>query len=673
MWEGLDAVGWAGLEHNYGTAEDVPGLLRRCAGADAGDAEEAADELLNSLHHQGGWICGAAAAALPFLVRLGTCAQVPCRRSVLELVAVLAAEAGKVEERYVAPGWTAAWERALPEVLALLADPEPAVRRAAADIVADCTSPGEAVLPALLDRWRAETDPATRLDLVLALGTAIRREPPGPRAADALTLLRALPSHPEPQLRLAAVHALAKGDPGLAERSADLLLEAVRDPGAEVWRHTSWLGGGVRALQYRTGTLFSGTPASYTSYVLGLLADHPEPRTESPRGPGPVDREEGRAGALAQAAEVLSRWRSPVGELLPAVVARLDDPSAEVRFRAVELLACLGPAAAAHADAVAALLDDPGSRGTRTGGAVADAALWALARMDDARCVPGVVARLAGAPSTFSLYGVHSGRHPHSPTLPALYEVLARLPDHAEQLVPAICDRLAAGADERELPRLCEVLADWGPAARPAVPLLVRMLEQDGSWTAAATALGGIGADDGSARELLLARSAEGGADAALAAWAHWRTGGGPERALAVLGPAATEGDGRHPQLRRLADLGPHAAALADRLRVLAGSGSEWTGVEAAHALWAATGETELPVRALSAAVRALAEGRYKPVMLPAVHHLIRIGLPARPAARLLRGVPALDERLSYFGGWRTFDTDESIRAAVGELLTVTH
>ncbi|MDF3146648.1 hypothetical protein PBV88_36910, partial [Streptomyces sp. T21Q-yed] len=143
MWEGLDAVDWAGLKHNYGAAEDVPPLLRRCAGPDPQDAESAADDLLNLLFHQGGWICPAAPAALPFLLRLGARQDVPCRRTVLEIVSVLAAEAGRVEERYVAPGWAAAWERALPEVLALLAVPEAEFRRVAADILADCTSPGE--------------------------------------------------------------------------------------------------------------------------------------------------------------------------------------------------------------------------------------------------------------------------------------------------------------------------------------------------------------------------------------------------------------------------------------------------------------------------------------------------------------------------------------------------
>lgn len=91
--------------------------------------------------------------------------------------------------------------------------------------------------------------------------------------------------------------------------------------------------------------------------------------------------------------------------------------------------------------------------------------------------------------------------------------------------------------------------------------------------------------------------------------------------------------------------------------------------VEAAHALWAVTGETDGTVPALMTAVRGLAEGTYLLVMPPAVRYLARIGRAARPAAELLRGVPAHDQRLRSSGGWRGFTQDESLRTAVHELL----
>ncbi|MBM7168737.1 HEAT repeat domain-containing protein, partial [Streptomyces sp. G44] len=321
MGEGLDAVDWAGLRHNYGPADDVPGLLRRCAGPDPEDADEAAFELENLLFHQGGWICSAATAALPFLLRLATAPHVPCRRPVLDLVALLAAEAGTAAGRFVDPAWPTAWERALPEMLALLADPEPEIRRAAADAVARSTSPGALLLPALLRRWQAESDEVTRLDLVLALGQAVLREPAGDRRREAHVLLGGLLDSPRPQLRLAAVHALAPGDPALAPSRTRLLLEAVRDPSVELWRRTGSFECGAGGMQELTASLFTGPSPAFT---LGLLADHPDP--------------EQRIGALAQAGRLLSRWRSPAAELLPAITARLDDPDPEARLRAVDLL-----------------------------------------------------------------------------------------------------------------------------------------------------------------------------------------------------------------------------------------------------------------------------------------------------------------------------------------------
>ena len=63
MWDGLDAVTWRQLRHNYGRATDLPPLLRACADPDADVATRSLDELHNKVHHQGGWVCPAAAAS----------------------------------------------------------------------------------------------------------------------------------------------------------------------------------------------------------------------------------------------------------------------------------------------------------------------------------------------------------------------------------------------------------------------------------------------------------------------------------------------------------------------------------------------------------------------------------------------------------------------------------
>ncbi|MEU1488386.1 hypothetical protein [Streptomyces sp. NPDC005752] len=655
MWGELEAVNWAALEHNHGPADDVPGLLRRCAGPDSEDAGDAAFELLDHLIHQGGWICSAVPVALPFLLRLAATPSVPVpsRSAMLDLVARMAAEARQVTEKFVDPGWEPACASALPEVLALLADPAPEIRRGSAHLLGVCDSPGEHVLPALFRCWQAEADPVARLDVVLGLGRAVEREPAGVHAAAVHDLLRELLDAPEEQVRLAAVHALASVDHDLPVRRLSVLLEAIRNPSVELWRHTGSVEAGVQGVQHWTGALFTGpSPA----FALGLLDEHPDV--------------EQRIGALNQAGALLTRWRSPSAPLLPSIAARLDDPATEVRFRAAELMACLGPKAVAHADQVAALLDDTAARTTRAGSTVAEAAVWALARLNDARCLPGLIEAMAGSRSGFasasSYYPATIGLH-HA-VLPNLEEVLIFLPDHAESLLGPLGERLDAATDEHVVSRLCKVLADWGPAAEAAVPQLLGLLEDDRTWAAAAAALAGIGRAGNGARDLLLARTGPREERAEMAAWAWWKIGGEPGPALEVIGRAAGEKYISRASLRTLADLGPHAARYADQLRRLTADSDHWTSVEAAHALWAVTGDTETTVPAMTAAVRALADGTCLPVALPALRYLALTGRAARPAAQLLRDVPSRDQRLRSNGGWRGFTEDEAVRDALEEL-----
>lgn len=101
VWEDLGQIPWATLEHNYGSAENVPALLRACADPDVVQASDAFDELDNLLYHQGGWVCSAAAAALPFLLDLGEGRATAYRHAFVDLVFRLAQEATRVDSRSV--------------------------------------------------------------------------------------------------------------------------------------------------------------------------------------------------------------------------------------------------------------------------------------------------------------------------------------------------------------------------------------------------------------------------------------------------------------------------------------------------------------------------------------------------------------------------------------------
>src|SRR5215469_17989182 len=69
MLEGLDKINWSKLAHAYGTAEDVPVLLRQLASPDAEERESAIYDLHGNIWHQG-TIYEATAAAVPFLIEL---------------------------------------------------------------------------------------------------------------------------------------------------------------------------------------------------------------------------------------------------------------------------------------------------------------------------------------------------------------------------------------------------------------------------------------------------------------------------------------------------------------------------------------------------------------------------------------------------------------------------
>ena len=69
MLEGLEHVDWDRLEHAYGGAGDVPGLLRDLTSRRRRRRARALDQLFGNIHHQG-TVYSATAPAVPFLAEL---------------------------------------------------------------------------------------------------------------------------------------------------------------------------------------------------------------------------------------------------------------------------------------------------------------------------------------------------------------------------------------------------------------------------------------------------------------------------------------------------------------------------------------------------------------------------------------------------------------------------
>ncbi|MFD8205571.1 hypothetical protein ACFV2S_04040 [Streptomyces sp. NPDC059695] len=196
--DGLDALPWASSSHAYGSAEDVPDLLRALAGPDAAAADEALSELYGSVLHQG-TVYAASAEAVPFLARIAAAGH-----RTTDVLGLLGGMAESEDEYGVASGGVrAAVAAQLELLLPLLADAEPEVRRTAAWAVSH-TRAGT-VLSVLGIRWAEETEPAVRAEVL----AGIARLDPQRGAVEAASVLD--PSQPA-VVRLAALFACLDAD-----------------------------------------------------------------------------------------------------------------------------------------------------------------------------------------------------------------------------------------------------------------------------------------------------------------------------------------------------------------------------------------------------------------------------------------------------------------------------
>ncbi|MFE5829228.1 hypothetical protein ACFQ8W_03035 [Streptomyces sp. NPDC056508] len=359
--------------------------------------------------------------------------------------------------------------------------------------------------------------------------------------------------------------------------------------------------------------------------------------------------EAGRAeGAVDLASNILLRWRAPRPELLAGLVRCLESRHSHARGDAALALARLASADSAPdvASAVPALIATADHSYDR----VAGPAALALARLGRPEALAPVHRWLASSDRIPFFHVTSLGR------------VLWPLMRHADALLLGIRRLLLDSAGKEGLRPVLTTLASWGPAASGAVPELVSTLAtRNVRW--ACDALGGIGPAAAPAADTLdrFARGVaqpprhDGGIPlpngvrrwhgAQNAAWAHWRTTGDPRVFLAFAEDAASRGLGCA-DLGRLAELGPRAARCATALRPLLESPGPWTRVQAAHAWWRITGDTDAAVPVLLAALEPLRTGDADGPRRAAVRHIARIGAPAAAAAPLLEAALSSDRRL---------------------------
>ncbi|MER5908485.1 hypothetical protein ABT150_52350 [Streptomyces mirabilis] len=174
----LDSYPWSSFSHAYGSAEDLPDLLRALADSDAGAAGEALSELYGSVLHQG-TVYAASAEVAPFLARIAVAGH-----QVADVLMLLGGMAESEDEHGVTSGTVrAAVAGQLPLLLPLLDAAEPEVRRTAVWAVSH-TGATALVLPALRRRWEEEAEPLVRAEVL----SGISRLDPSTGAVAAATV-----------------------------------------------------------------------------------------------------------------------------------------------------------------------------------------------------------------------------------------------------------------------------------------------------------------------------------------------------------------------------------------------------------------------------------------------------------------------------------------------------
>ncbi|MFE3764278.1 hypothetical protein ACFXPI_21265 [Streptomyces sp. NPDC059104] len=603
---GMDAHPWHSFTHAYGSAEDMPDLLRALTATDGDAAHEALSELYGCVLHQG-TVYAASAEAVPFLARIAAAGHHTA--DVLEL---LGGMAESEDEHGLVPGTVrAAVARELPLLIPLLAAAEPDVRRTAAWAISH-TRATEVALPALRVRWEAEYEPAARAEL---LG-AVARLDPRAGAAVAATVLD--PSRPA-QVRMAAVFAHLDADAPWTDTLHVTMMSL------------------LPADALRSGLdLRRGEPLA--AVVEALLGRGRRPEREAAFALLDAALRDGRAEVRAEGlwaadrACMLSRSAPP--RLVPSLCAAAVDEKSVIDMSS--LLGRLGSVAAPAADVLAPLA----GRNPHEDDDHADRALAALVLVAPARAVPLLAAGLGRRPR--ALDAATGPRNPAARALP-----------FDGDLLDAVRGRLSRpeALNGNEPSQLTGLLAGWGADAAPALPELCAALPHHPSQ--AAQAIASIASASSSASSASVAEpgalpdrtrainSLRAAAEQGVlhAAKALYALVGEPAPLLSCLEHELRGGRDLAGAAAAVGPLGSRGATLAPLLReALSGSDGDTTrGLDAdtalAEALWRVTGDADGAVAVLDSV---LARAERSPWSRWSVVRAARVAALLGPAGRPL-------------------------------------
>ena len=234
MLERLDDIPWRKYDDAYGPSVATPGNLRALGSNDAKRREKALDELSYTIYHQG-TVYEATIHAVPFLFEMLAERAYQGKAQVLELLQMLAEgtsyhdvhqhmilmqeEAKKPEFQEMVEtekGWVAQVKaeirKGLPITLALLKDPDPAVRSAAIGLLVRMQDVAAETREPFMELLRTDTNANVRAAALGALAVGNAKDP-----AVRETLRQAFASEANPTCRASVAITLV----GMSDGSAD--------------------------------------------------------------------------------------------------------------------------------------------------------------------------------------------------------------------------------------------------------------------------------------------------------------------------------------------------------------------------------------------------------------------------------------------------------------------
>lgn len=523
MLKDLDTINWNGLDGAYGPAGDTVEILRGLASSDEEVAGEALDEFFSSIWHQG-TVYPVTAAAVPFIVDLAA------GRAVHHRDALCFALGGfgdaNMSDGTALPAVRRALQVNSDSLLPLLADPESAVREAATYAIA-YSGGGEKAAAALAARRDAEGDPQVQAGIVLGLCAV--------RPAVGLQVAEAGLREPFP-VPLAAAHALLDAERTVPAAAWENLARAIA-------QETEWSGAWTESFARFEGVI-ERLDAVAARNIISMM------------GTGAAGSRIGQAHNLGRRSRTSrSAARESVGQL----GGLLADDDAGVVAAAVAAAADAGQAASGLAPELArlALGDVTDHRGP------ANRAIAVLTRLQDARVIPALQAAWERGQSPDALRLLGDNVPGFTP------DALALVRDRLATVLEAPANERSQWATPAGWPNgpspLVAVLQGWGPAALPALDVLVDALAMAPYVVPAALVAIGPAARDA---EAALRTAAESDGLAALrAAHALHHLCGDPAPLVAVAaglldsGQRLTDWD-----LNLVADLGRDATPLVPHL-----------------------------------------------------------------------------------------------------------